>query len=107
MLVDRLLFKMPIDKHGHFSDHVALNFCLDSSLSFSSLEARRKTWFQETCEEGDPLLVDYAALRYLALIRYVNAQMRLLLQFVLYGYVLLIIGIKTYPCRDNMQSLAC
>lgn len=98
-------------KNGIRRDHVVLNVAHDSPFAFFSVEGKNgsalavtsvsKTWFQQEWQQRNPLVVEYAALRYLALIKYVNAQMRWLLLFVLYGYLFLILGLETYPFQGQ------
>ena len=97
--VDKLLYEQTWDEDIHLSDHMLLNACFDAPIRLSVKGVEQ--WFLQHCERGDALVVDYAALRYVALIKYVNAQMRALLAFVLYGYVFLIIGFKTYPFQGQ------
>jgi len=97
--VQDLLYKLRWDEHTHLTEHSLLNACFDACMS----PAIRKgeDWFQRRCEAGDALVIDFAALRYVALIKYVNTQMRGLLSFVLYGYVFLLLGLQTYPFQGR------
>jgi hypothetical protein len=67
------------------------------NMPFQMTDPSAVAWFRDGCNRGEARFVCYVALRYVALIRYVNAQMRSLLTWVLAAYVLLIIGSKTYP----------
>jgi hypothetical protein len=97
--VDKLLYEQPWDEDIHLGDHMLLNACFDAPFRVSVKGMEQ--WFLRRCEQGDALVIDYAALRYVGLIKYVNAQMRWLLGFILYGYVFLIIGFKTYPFQGQ------
>ena len=67
------------------------------NMPFRMTDPLASAWFRDGCSRGEAPFVSYVALRYVALIRYVNAQMRFLLTWVLAAYVFLIIGFKTYP----------
>jgi hypothetical protein len=111
--VDKFLYSKPSARR----DHVVLNVARDSAFSLSIVDTQNepksgvsapslhgcagKSWFQREWQVGNPLLIEYTALRYVALIKYVNAQMRWLLLFVLYGYLFLILGLKTYPFQGQ------
>jgi hypothetical protein len=123
--VDKLLYKVSEDGGEILSDQLLLNACFDAPLCFSAVEAnlgqtgdpinttgdggdlssdgciKLGSWFQEKCEQGDVRVIAYAAIRYVALIKYVNTQMRWMLEFILYAYVLLILGLKTYPFQGE------
>jgi hypothetical protein len=97
--VGNLFYKLPWSEDGYVIDHQLLNTCLDAPFSISA--GGKENWFQQRCEQGDALVIEFAALRYVAIIKYVNAQVRALLAIVLYGYVLLILGFKTYPFQGQ------
>ncbi len=100
-----------VEEHSHrtalnechsFKDHSLLNACFDFSLT---VFPEGREWFLSECEQDSSAALEFLALRYIAMIRYVNAQMRHVLLFVLFGYVLLIVGLKTYPF-EGQQALA-
>ena len=97
--VDHLLYKSTTGERASLKDQLLLNACFDVSVSPST--KGEACWLQERCAEGDVLVIDYAALRYVALIKYVNAQMRWLVGYILYGFVFLIVGVKTYPFQGQ------
>jgi hypothetical protein len=97
--VQHLLYRLQWDRDAHLNEHKLLNACFDACMS--PAVGGDESWLQQQCERGEPLVIDYAALRYVALIRYVNTQMRWLLSFVLYGYVILLLSLKTYPFQGR------
>ena len=97
--IDKFLYEQPWDEDIHLSAHMLLNACFDAPFRVSVKGMEQ--WFLQRCDQGDALVIDYAALRYVGLIKYVNSQMRWLLSFILYGYVFLIIGFKTYPFQGQ------
>jgi hypothetical protein len=88
-----------------FKEHVLLNTCFDFFANpawYFEEEIRgsrvpTQKWFLEECSDEKSVAREYLVLRYLAMIRYVNAQLRYLLLFILFAYVLLIVGLETYP----------
>jgi hypothetical protein len=123
LYVDDLLYKVSRDSEETLRGQLLLNACFDAPLCFSPTETNSTSmddqpremgggatggdcvtlggWFQEKCEQGDENVRAFAAIRYVALIKYVNTQMRWMLEFVLYAYVLLILGLKTYPFQGE------
>lgn len=101
-LIKGRLTKSALGDSSSFSQHRDLNDCFD--LSASSCGSARQ-WFLEECRNRSSAALEYIALRYVAMIRYVNAQLRYLLVFVLFTYVLLIVGLETYPF-EGQRSLS-
>src|SRR5207245_2616215 len=51
-------------------------------------------------EKSDLLAQEFVALRFLAFIRYVMVQLRNLLTFITFGYVLLVFSLGSYPFQS-------
>ncbi|HYK37848.1 hypothetical protein [Alloacidobacterium sp.] len=97
--VNNLSYRIPLAEDTSLHDHTLLNVCFDACIAPSIGDD--VMWFQKRSEEGDRPVIDYIALRYVALIKYVNSQVRWLLAFVLYGYVVLILGVRAYPFQGQ------
>jgi len=95
LYVQNLAYNSPFTQEPNLHNHTVLNFCFDACISPSIGDD--PCWLQQQCEQNNAFVIDYMALRYVALIKYVNSQVRWLLWFILYGFVFLLIGVKSYP----------